>query len=557
MIKRYIFLIMTGIFALSISGCRTSPVLEKVVYEQDHTKDEENQSDDNQPDHTEEDEQLASMKQVDQAESEQDREEKKAVSGPDSTNSDPAYTAQYREQTKVSNGIDQTTPTQQTDTNASGDTGNNGDSQSGAGYDNTQQGNNGNGGNNTDNNGDDDPGYTPSDDQNKKQIVDARGITVSVPENVTGVTATGEAGIMVGMLSGSERLMGTSQSVTANRLAQNAFGSGMAGVQTWWNGDGSGTISANDFQSLLSAKPDVCFEISGENTFNESQISQLQSAGIAYVVLPKLDTYDHIKEAVKLVGTVMGDQSASGGMNAPAVAEQYAEWVDKVTGMVGNASTEKTTIFISAWDSSAVWQISNSTSGVYQSGTGAAVASVSSGNVSLKESMNLAGVKNNGKDATYANPLQDGAWLQSISGTMARVNRNYNLLSDMSTGVCLGEDGFPAIVVADQSIKDQLLPDIHWQVYGKIQNGPYSMDYGFMAGNEFVRTMVRGSYDIYVNPTGVGNWTDGSVESPMEAVWLACKFQNSCSMDQLRDLVSEFYTTFYHVDVNTSDVLGE
>ena len=546
MVKRYIFLIMTGIFALSITGCRTSPVLEKVVYEENHTTDKDNHSNDNQPDNTEEDQQLASNKQIDQAESERDREEKKAVSGNDSTNNDPAYSAQYRKQTSTSNGVDQTTPTQKTDMNAAGDSKNN----------NTQQGNNGNGEDNNGNHGDD-SGYTPSDDQNKKQIVDARGVTVSVPENVTGVTATGEAGIMVGMLSGSKRLLGTSQSVTANALAQNAFGNGISGVQTWWSGDGSGTISASDFQSLLNAKPDVCFEISGENTFDESQISQLQAAGIAYVVLPNLDTYEHIKEAVKLVGEVMGDQSSTGGMNAPAVAEQYAQWVDKVTGMIGNVSSDKTTIFVSAWDTSAVWQISNSTNGVYQTGNGAAVAAVSSGNVSLKESMNLAGVKNNGRDTTYANPLRDGAWLQSISGDLASVNRNYNLLSDLTSGVCLGEDGFPAIVVADQSIKDQITSDMHWQVYGKIQNGPYSTDYGFMAGNEFVGTMIRGSYDIYVNPSGVGNWTDGSVESPMEAVWLACKFQNSCSMDQLRDLVSEFYTTFYHMDVNTSDVLGE
>lgn len=331
----------------------------------------------------------------------------------------------------------------------------------------------------------------------------------------------------------------------------------MSNVQTWWDGDGSGAISAADFQTLLAKKPDVCFEISGENTFSQDQVAQLNAAGIAYVVLPKLDTYDHIKEAVTLVGTVMGDRSSDGGTNAPAIAQQYAAWVDKVKKMVPVASSKKTTVFIAGWDATAQWKIYNSSNGVYQSGNGAAVAAVSAGNVSLGASMDLAGVNNNGLDATYANPLQDGAWLQSITGEAASQNRNYNLLSDLYTEVCLGEADFPAIVVANETIRDQIAGDIHWQTYGKIQNGPYSTDYGFMANGEFVKSVIHGSYDILVNPSGIGNWTDGSVESPMEALWMSCKFQDGCSMDQLRDVIREFYTTFYHMDVNTGDILGE
>lgn len=351
--------------------------------------------------------------------------------------------------------------------------------------------------------------------------------------------------------------MASSRSMTSNRLAQKAFGTGVSNVQTWWDGDGSGAISAADFQTLLAKKPDVCFEISGENTFSQDQVAQLNAAGIAYVVLPKLDTYDHIKEAVTLVGTVMGDRSSDGGTNAPAIAQQYAAWVDKVKKMVPVASSKKTTVFIAGWDATAQWKIYNSSNGVYQSGNGAAVAAVSAGNVSLGASMDLAGVNNNGLDATYANPLQDGAWLQSITGEAASQNRNYNLLSDLYTEVCLGEADFPAIVVANETIRDQIAGDIHWQTYGKIQNGPYSTDYGFMANGEFVKSVIHGSYDILVNPSGIGNWTDGSVESPMEALWMSCKFQDGCSMDQLRDVIREFYTTFYHMDVNTGDILGE
>ncbi len=541
MIKRNIFLIMMGIMTLSLAGCRTSPVLEQIVYEQNHTQDEDNESEDNEPDNTEQDEQLASMEQVDEAESKRDQEQNRPVSGNNTTNQNPAYTSQYRENAQT-NGTDQTAPDQQT--NPSGTTDGGGNDQNGADHD---QGNTGGG----------DNGYTPSDDKNTKQIVDARGVTVSVPETVNGVTAPGEIGIMVGMLGGSERLVGSSQSLTGNSMAQSAFGTGLSNVQTWWSGDGTGTISASDFQALLSAKPDVCFEISGSNTFSQDQVTQLENAGIAYVVLPKPDSFDHIKEAVTLVGTVLGDRSGDGGKNAPAIAQQYASWVDKVTGIVGNGSAGKSTIYISSWDDTAAWEISSSQYGVYQSGTGAAVAAVSAGNMSLSASMQLAGVSNNGLDATYANPLQDGAWLQRISGTQGSQNRNYNLLSDLYTGVCLGEENFPAVVVANTAIRDHLRSDIHWQVYGKIQNGPYSTDYGFMAGSEFVKSVIHADYDIYVNPTGLGSWTNGYVESPLEAAWLSGKFQGGCSMDEVRSLVSEFYSTFYQMDVNTGTILGE
>lgn len=541
MVKRYIFLIMTGIFTLSITGCRTSPVLEKIVYEQDHTEDKDNQSEDDQPDNTEEDEQLASMEQVEQAESKQDQEQKKPVSGNNNTSQNPAYTSQYRENAQT-NGTDQTTPDQET--NPSGTTDRGGNDQNGASHD---QGNTGGG----------DNGYTPSGDETTKQVVDARGVTITIPETVNGVTAPGEIGIMVGMLGGSERLVGSSQSLTENSMAQSVFGSAMSNVQTWWSGDGSGTISDSDFQSLLSAKPDVCFEISGENTFSEEQVAQLESAGIIYVVLPKPDSFDNIKEAVTLVGTVLGDHSGEGGKNAPQIAKQYVSWVDKVIGMAGNGSSGKSTIYISAWDDTAAWEISSSQYGVYQAGNGAAVATVSAGNMSLSASMDLAGLTNNGQNATYANPLQDGAWLQRISGTLGVQNRNYNLLSDLSTGACLGESDFPAVLVANASIRDHLQSDIHWQVYEKIQNGPYSTDYGFMAGGQFVRSVIHGSYDIYVNPSGLGSWTNGYVESPLEAAWLSGKFQNGLSMDEVRSLVSEFYSTFYQMNVDAGTILGE
>ena len=58
---------------------------------------------------------------------------------------------------------------------------------------------------------------------------------------------------------------------------------------------------------------------------------------------------------------------------------------------------------------------------------------------------------------------------------------------------------------------------------------------------------VRGDvpYEIIVNPCGyVGSWTDGSIEAPLEATWIANRFWG---LDDtvLADRISSFYETFY------------
>ena len=52
-----------------------------------------------------------------------------------------------------------------------------------------------------------------------------------------------------------------------------------------------------------------------------------------------------------------------------------------------------------------------------------------------------------------------------------------------------------------------------------------------------------------VNPSGVGSWTEGSPESPLEALWADQLFYYDLSeteaFENIRSSIEEFYYTFY------------
>lgn len=537
-LSRKLVLVWLSACAVTASGCRLSPVLEQVVYEQNHDVDQDQESKDDQDYNQDEDQQMESKKQVDDSESQQGQEKDDAVSGDGNAQSDTVYGGSYRDGSKT-NGTDNTSPENQTEAGGGAATGN-------------QTGGTGNGTNY-------EPGTTGD-----KSIEDARGVKVQIPENVASVTAPGELGLMVEMLGGSNRLLASSNSLTENSLAKQAFSSqGISDVKNWWSGIGTGQISDADFQALLNSKPDVCLEISGSGSFTSAQVTQLENAGITYFVMPKLDSVDHIKEAVTLMGTILGDKSSSGGTNAPTMAKQYCDWADKVVNLakVTDSNKQKYSLYISAWDTDAYWLMENDTDGLGDSGYGVAIAANMNSVAALNSCLNTALV-NNTQTSTrdqYINPLKNLNWLQKVIGNQATYGTPGNYARTDDSSYYLGNNQFPAIIVANQSIKTAILNDMHWTSYGKNPSGSNTFEYGYMDRyGKFVPSNIQGNYEIYVNPSGIGDWVTGSVETPLEAAWVSCKIQGQCSLQQVRNLVSEFYKTFYHLDnVNTVNILGE
>mgnify|MGYP002870181059 CR=1 FL=1 len=87
----------------------------------------------------------------------------------------------------------------------------------------------------------------PPEEIHYRQIVDAAGRTVEIPEQAATVTATGTAAQLVELLGGSGRLVGADVPFASAALAGTVY-SDLANVNLWWNG---GVIDDGSFEALL------------------------------------------------------------------------------------------------------------------------------------------------------------------------------------------------------------------------------------------------------------------------------------------------------------------
>ncbi len=348
-------LIMVLSLGLLLGGCRSSPVLEQIIYRQEaeETAPEEEMLD--PEDEGRKDEQFDN-KPEEEAETDRDTKEDQGLEG-EKDEAEEAAEADHSEETM--NAFDssaapaqatedqnpetsESTPKPQADEQAEPDT------EEESKYSNPE----GEGGENE--NGNAAAGENIGGDAvTGKQIVDASGRTVDVPENVETVTATGAAAQFVELIGGDNRLIAADSGILSSALAMQAFPD-ITGIPAWWSDDADKPISPENFETLIAAHPDVCFELSGDNTFTNSQVERLAEAGISYVVLPGLSSADNLKQTAALIAEVLGGEAAE-------KAAAYTGWVDDVISDVSDktAGTDLTSLYIADWDSAASYQLSD------------------------------------------------------------------------------------------------------------------------------------------------------------------------------------------------------
>lgn len=402
-----------------------------------------------------------------------------------------------------------------------------------------------------------------------KQIVDAAGRTVTLPEQVDIVTAVDAAAQMVELLGGPGRLVGTNGDFLASELARAAFPD-LDSVQAWWQGDGDSRISDGDFASLLAAKPDACFEISGKHTFSNDQVIQLEENGIAYVVLPPLSSQDNLKLAVSLVAEVLGTHAGT-GERCSALASTYSAWVDDVVSEVGSqtAGADLTSLYIAGWDASAAYQLNNTKGVLDTSGSGLAMAYSPTKAQLVSTFMKAANVVNESTrilsthrqaEQVYVAPMFH-QFDPAVSGTRAafysgagEYGSAYDLfVARMVSDTIyyqLGGSQFPAVIAADPGTKDCLEHNWFWQYHETDGSG-----YITLSGESFYCGVV-GPYEIYVNPQGMCGWALGSLESPLEAYWVACKLSGAYSMEEVKEKTRDFYQQFFGISLSDSQLVN-
>lgn len=561
--KKFIGVIIC-LLASCLISCRPSPTLEQIIYTQQAQEvdlEDETKVIDNQPETSEQAEELSPKEEVDESKTRRGQERDAPVLGEqesEKTTSDVEYdedssldikTEQKKDEVAVS-GEDRAGDSMAKDENA----------------------------------------VRLSDDPNAKHIVDAYGRIIKIPQSVDRVSACGEAAMLVQMLGGNKRLVATSQSFTDNVIVSEIFGSkNIAGVQVLWEGDGVNGIPTGKFQALLAAQPEVCFEFSGKETFSPEQIDILHERGIAYVVLPNLNTADNINLSVQIVGDVLGDKSKEGSLNAPAIAQEYTNFCRSVVNDIsrrvsrfahnqidynndkykngvkflsGIYDSGKYSLFISEWDDFAHYKMYNENR-ITMEGRGVALARSGYSTSPMSYYMSLAGVVNtsaiyqdfNIECRWFVSPLAPTTRLLTYSGGAGTAQATNELLTKVG-GIQLGSADFPSIIVADYEIKEKILTNQMWKNYGKItsKSGIIS-DHGFLdEDGNIIKTTIVGDYQIYINPGGAASWTDGSAESILEPIWIAWKFHNAYTEDEVRETVRTFYKKFYRYELSEQQI---
>ena len=608
--KKVFALICSLALAVSLVGCRISPALIDPIYTEDAaelapdyivTKTVDNASQTNQSQTRETDDSDNHNTEQDKTLTEQDADGTSNSSSSrktDSANKNNDLTKSQGKGTGSGNGTSTGTDSSGTDKtenqsgNGSGSGKTSEDSKTNPGGDST----------NADN--------APVKNVQRKMLTDGSGQQQDIPKDVYYVTAVGEAAPVVAMLGGVSRMIGSSDDFISNSIGSKIIAANKeADVKDWWTGDGSSPINDEDFKQLLMESPDVCFEISGDSTFTETQIEQLKAHKIGYLTLPALTSSDNIKQAVQIVADAL-DVNTESQYSCQTIAQDYFNWMDNIQKTVDGRKKDETyySQYVSEWrddisywryhdpsyDSANIVDYPSSLNIVNGKGSGIAIANMTDDDTAFYEFWKNAGVldvaiteANNGynmdNDARLAGYKKEAlfpyeGWLGgiilsdskyftvtnlelSVGSHNYRPDRNWdNFLKGLSAsrGVSLdivrsdlnkksahlgGSAVYPAIVVADKTIKDKINSSPLWKA-------------GFLDNTvvEDFAVDIGGDYSIYVNPVGFENWADGGLEAPLESYWIQWRIMGTMNQSQVRRTVGDFYEKFFGLTMSDADL---
>ena len=545
--KRYLALLLAVALCAALSACRTSPVLQETLYLSAQDEVDEEQEELDPEDEGEEDEQFEN-EEDEQAETQRQEEDDIGWNGEED---DASHAADLEYSASAGNDWEAGSP--------EGGAAQNGDggapSSEAAQTEETD-------GRETAPENVADAGLDTA-----KQVVDGAGRTVALPENVETVTAVRWAAQMVEMLGGSGRLIAADSELLASALFQAAFSDGKD-VRGLWAGDGSESLSSSDFAALLELHPDVCFEISGENTFTNAQIARLEEAGIAYVVLPKLTSVANLETALSLMAQIL-ETNHTTGESAAAIAGSYLSWVNSTISTVKDKTSgaSLTSLYIAGWDPDAQYILNNTHGASVPTGLGLAYAYSPLKAQFLTTFMAAANITNESTriaslyrdtDYLYVTPMFQ-QFMPTVSGQAAtyydsagRTAASKELFVSRSAGgdvyYELGTSSYPAVIAANAQVKEQIESNFYWQAHELTDTGYY-----VTSGMNFYHG-VAGPYDIYVLPQGMCSWADGSLESPLSAYWLAFAFDGVYTLDEVKEQTQNFYQTFFGVTLSATQL---
>ncbi|MCD8376634.1 MAG: hypothetical protein LUD69_06795 [Oscillospiraceae bacterium] len=168
---------------------------------------------------------------------------------------------------------------------------------------------------------------------------------------------------------------------------------------------------------------------------------------------------------------------------------------------------------------------------------------------------------------------------QLVSGSMASeiINASSSYSNSLSLGSVpnLGAEGFTTVIARDSETAQSLADSLSWQTNKTtgtitattaVGNGSSDVinalvtkvslpDTDAVVSDPYAYSNLSGSCEICVNPTGLGDWVDGSPESILEAVWIAWRVQGCYeTQEDVEEIIQDFYETFYHYTLSESEM---
>ncbi len=415
--------------------------------------------------------------------------------------------------------------------------------------------------------------------------VDPDSSPAEIPRNVGSVAAQGQEATIVQMLCGSGALVAANESWASTMLAKGAFiNEGLENVVSGWSDDGVPNISA-----LVSAAPNVIIEESDSRALTSEELAAMAEQGLTCTVVTVSKLGDQttqdsaIMSNVQVIGEMM--QDAHTQYSSSQMASQYKTMHDEAINncvsanggyaykvVNGNSlrsvyqgggvdstnfsSNRVATAVVDSWSTSvsgttsserfyanaSMAYLSENTETLSLNGIALSQVDNEAGDYLLSDYyLQCAGVVNEayegGKPAStkpYAvaaggySHLGIDSWVSQRSVPSALWFCETSNFGDSANWTTVGDEAFPAVVVSNQQIADNIIASAN------ASNGFYN---------------INQPYGVYVVPTGLaGSWLAGTPESYLLVPWAYCAFHatnGSIDLSTCTSYVDSFYQTFY------------
>ena len=573
-VRDFLVLCLSVILLLSAVGCKPSPALRDYVYDNRVSRihPSETKELENEPDHTEPDGQIP-PEQYDQTGKERNRERQDPLLADEDHPANAEGHASQPEYVPNAQSRLQGSSLQE----VAGSGGNGFAASEGSENERSIDNNTGSSPGTGSESGESDQ---PEDVETGREMVDDSGTETEVPEQVESLAATGNAAVLIEMLGGGSILRYSSENLKEG-LSGRIFDT--KDTQVLWQGSGNTPLSEQDFQSLLESAPAVCLEISGQTSFTEEQVRNMQDAGIQYVVIPAITGLSSACQAVEQTAKIIGSSEAE------ERSKEFLQFCSKIESYVSGKTSAYSpdginfedgssayslsetdgvlALYISAWDSSAHYLLHNESTAL--EGNGVAVVQTGYLRHPVTAFLSMAGVANASSlsennyslssgsiKIRYVNPVVNSLYNLNISGgtTGAGYTKEY-VYTSTSLGN-LGEDRYKHIIVPDEPVRQAILSDDLWKSWPyQKSSGGHNEGYGFTdrKGN-LVETTIHGDYDIAVMPQGAADWNSGCIESVMIPLWALWKIRGLADRAVVVDYLQEFYQSFYKYTLSESEI---